>query len=476
MTGTKRRPERVVVVGAGVSGLTAAYRLRTELGERVRITVCDAAPEPGGKVRTVDLAGRPLDVGAEAFLVRRPEALDLARELGLAGELVHPTGAPSGIRAGGRTRAMPTGTLMGVPSSAEAVAEVLSEAGVRAVAGERDLGPPSLPGDADVSLGATLRARFGDELVDRLVDPLFGGVYAGSSDGLGLRATLPAVAAEVDAGASSLSEAVARTLPERRSTAPVFATLPGGLGELVRRLVDAAAPDLRTGLPVRELLRLEDGRWRVRLGAAAPEHAPADPEVDADAVVLAVPPPAAARLLTGPAPSAAEEFRGMRMASTAVVALALPPDTPLPEAAGVLIAEGESHDDGTPFTAKAFTFSARKWEHHAADAAPVLLRGSVGRLGQADALRVTDDELVRRVRADLAELTGVPAAPVESVVTRWGGALPQYGVGHVERVARIEDAVADVPGLAVAGAALHGMGVPACVATGEAAARRLVGP
>ncbi|WP_233357150.1 FAD-dependent oxidoreductase, partial [Saccharomonospora iraqiensis] len=131
-------------------------------------------------------------------------------------------------------------------------------------------------------------------------------------------------------------------------------------------------------------------------------------------------PPAAARLLAGPVPSAAAEFRDIELASMAVVALALPPDTRLPESSGVLIASGERHDDGTLFTAKAFTFSSRKWSHHAHDGAPVLVRGSVGRFGQAEMLRVRDDELVRRVRADLAELTGVTAAPVGSPVTRWG--------------------------------------------------------
>lgn len=472
--GTVRWPSSVVVVGAGISGLATAWRLRAELGDAARITVCDAADTPGGKLRTADVAGSRFDVGAEAFLARRPEALALAREVGLGDELVHPTGVSAGIRAGGRTRPMPKGTVMGVPATADAVADVLSEAGARAVLAERSLPPLDLP-PHDVSLGALLRARFGDELVDRLVDPLLGGVYAGGADGLGFRATLPGLASAVDEGAASLSEAVSETLPERASTAPVFATLIGGLGDLVDRLVTGSAAELRLGLPVRELTRLPDDRWRVGLGAAAPAHAPQDAALDADAVVLAVPPPAASRLLSAVAPDAAAALAGIELASMAVVALALPPGTDLPPASGVLIGENETRGDGTRFTAKAFTYSTRKWAHHDRPQAPVLIRGSVGRFGESDTLRVTDEELVRRVRADLADLTGIAAEPVDTLVTRWDGGLPQYGVGHTERVARIERAVADIPGLEVVGAALHGVGVPACIATADAAVRRLVG-
>ena len=156
----------------------------------------------------------------------------------------------------------------------------------------------------------------------------------------------------------------------------------------------------------------------------------------------------------------------------AVVALALPPGTVLPDASGILIGQGERDASGVPYAAKAFTFSSRKWGHFGSG--PVLVRGSVGRFGELGALQG------RRRRAGPAwsattsrGLTGVTAAPIETLVTRWGGGLPQYGTGHLERVERIEKAVAGVPGLAVAGATLHGVGLPACVATAEAAAHRI---
>lgn len=458
---------KVAVVGGGVSGLTAAYRLRQVLGDDAELTVFDAADRPGGKLRTESLAGTDVDVGAEAFLVRRPEAVALAEELGLGGRVVHPTSMRPRVRAGGRTVELPTGTLMGIPASAEQVAGVLSEDGVAAVAAEPDLPPPTLPGD-DVSLGALLRERFGDELVDRLVDPLLAGVYGGGADSLGLRAVLPTLAERIDAGAASLTEAVVGLLPPASTSnpAPVFGTLPGGLGVLVDALVDAARADVVTGAMVRELHRTETG-WRLSITTDTGTRTE-----DCDAVLLAVPAPAARKLLDSAGDeNAATDLADVELASMAVVALALPSGTALPEASGILIGAGETWDDGTPFTAKAFTFSSRKWAH--LDDGPVLLRGSVGRFGEQDALRATDDELIRRVRADLAELTGITAEPTVATVRRWGGGLPQYGVGHPERVARIERHVAALGRIALAGATWHGVGIPACIATASAAAHEL---
>jgi oxygen-dependent protoporphyrinogen oxidase len=462
---------RLAVVGGGVSGLAAAYRLRRELGESAEITVFEASPALGGKLRTIDLAGRRYDVGAEAFLARRPEMTALVREVGLGELLVHPTKARAKIHAGGSVLGLPGGTMMGIPASADAVAGVLSEQGRRAVEAESGLPPLVLPAH-DVPFGALLRERFGDELVDRLVDPLLGGVYAGGADGLGLRAVMPGLASALAAGATSLTEAAASLMPASPSTAPVFGTIAGGLGTLIDKLAELAEAEIRLGTTVRSLSR-NAGGWRLELGAAAPAHAPADSPFDVDAVILAVPAPAARRLLDTVAPEAASAYGEVELASMAVVALALPPGTELPEDSGVLIGVGEKYADGTPFTAKAFTFSSRKWAHFGGEGAPVVLRGSVGRFGESASLQVSDEELVSVVRADLAELTGITKDPLDAVVTRWGGGLPQYGEGHIERVARIEGAVGELPGLAAAGATLHGVGLPACVATANAAATRI---
>ncbi|HVV18661.1 MAG TPA: protoporphyrinogen oxidase [Pseudonocardiaceae bacterium] len=451
---------RIAVVGGGITGLTAAYRLRQAL-PGADVTVLEMTDRAGGKLRTVSVAGERYDVGAEAYLARRPEVTSLIDELGMTAHLAHPTDAGARIRAGGRSRSVPPGTVLGVPVSVDAVAGVLSDEGLRRLAAEPDLPPVRLDG-ADVSVGDLLADRLGPEVPDRLVDPLLSGVYAGRAAGLGLRATMPALAAELDAGAGSVLAAAASLVPPpspdgRRP--PVFGTLTGGLGTLVDRL----ATDVRYGRPVTALRRTPTG-WRLDLGTEL---------LDVDAVLLTVPAPAARRLLADVSPAASAAYGRIELASMAVVALALPADAPLPEQSGVLIASGERHADGTPFTAKAFTFSSRKWAHLAGPD-HLLVRGSVGRFGEAEVLHRDDADLVAAVRADLAELTGVTAAPVDAVVQRWGGGLPQYGVGHLDVVDGIERAVAALPGLAVAGAALHGVGLPGCVASAERAVRSLV--
>ena len=514
MTGSGRpaRPVHVAVVGGGISGLAGAYRLRALLGPAARITLVEQSARLGGVLRTVQLAGVPVDVGAEAYLARRPEVPALAAELGLTELLVHPSVASASVRAGGRTAALPGRTVLGVPGSGARLDEVLSPAAVALVAAEREQ-PLDWDG-TDRSVGELLRARFGDELADRLVDPLLSGVYAGRVDGLGLRPTMPALAAQLDAGARSLTAAADALLPpdvyresgippgrvgdsvssppspnagesalpahrvgalrtppvptppESARPAPVFGAVRGGYQVLLDALREAAGAEVRLGYPVRELIRRSDG-WRLEIGTAV------DPEaLDVDAVLLAVPAPALRRLLAEVAPAAAAVADAVELASPVVVALAYRRQdaAALPPTSGLLVAADE------PLSAKAFTHSSRKWPHLAPAATDGLmrLRASLGRAGEAGTLRVPDEELVARVRADLATLTGITAAPVAAYVQRHGGGLPQYGVGHDELVARLEAAVAEVPRLAVAGALLHGVGVPACLATAQAAALSIV--
>jgi oxygen-dependent protoporphyrinogen oxidase len=495
-------PARVAVVGGGISGLAVAHRLRARLGPDARIILVERADRLGGVLRTVELAGVPMDVGAEAFLARRPEVPMLAAELGLGESLVHPGPAAATVRAGGRTAALPGGTVLGVPGSAARLDGLLSRAAVTRARAERER--PLRWDGADHSVGRLLRDRFGDELTERLVDPLLSGVYAGRVDGLGLRATMPALAAALDAGAPSLTAAADTLLPPPPSResgipsgrvadsvrsaaagggsgpsahrvgppgapAPVFGAVRGGYRVLLDALLDAARAEVRLGLPVRGVARRPDG-WRLEIGpTTAPEA------LDVDAVVLAVPAPSLRRLLEPLSPDGARAAGAVELASPVVVALAYrgADAVALPATSGVLVAPGE------PLHVKAFTHTARKWPHLAPEATDglVRLRASLGRAGAdldtAAALRVPDEQLVAGVRADLATLTGITAAPVTAHVQRWGGGLPQYGVGHSELVDGLEAAVAVLPGLAVAGALLHGVGVPACLATAWAAADRV---
>ncbi|HEX4226564.1 MAG TPA: protoporphyrinogen oxidase [Pseudonocardiaceae bacterium] len=457
----------VAVVGGGISGLAGAYRLRQLLGPDARITVVEPTDRLGGKLRTIELAGARYDVGAEAFLSRRPQATALLTEIGLADRLTHPTSARAGILAGGSLRPIPPKTFLGVPASADAVAGVLSPEGVARVAAETDLPPVELGTDA--SVGTLLRERLGPEVPFRLVDPLLGGVYAGNADSLGVRATMPELAKALDAGATSLVDAAATlmpTPPEPGSRpAPVFGTLRGGLQTLTDRLAETAGIEVRSGLPVRAVHRTATG-WQLEIGSA-----PAPEFLDADAVLLAVPAPAARKLLTDLAPTAATALGRIQVASVGVVAIALPVDAAIPDSSGILLASREHHPDGTPFTAKAFTFSSRKWGHLTGE--HLLIRGSVGHAGETRTLQRDDADLLTAVRADLAQLTGVTDTPIDAVVQRWGGGMPQYGVGHLDLVDTVERAVGQLPRIAVAGAYLRGIGLPGCIASADAAATAL---
>lgn len=449
---------KIVIVGGGVSGLVTAYRLRQLLGPSASLTVLEQAPRLGGKLRTVDLDDVPTDVGAEAFVVRNPSALKLVEELGLS--VVHPTTASATIRAGGSTVGLPRRTFLGVPTGPDAVRDVLSADAVAQVAAESSL-PPLTLDDEDVSVGELLASRMGREVVDHLVEPLLGGVYAGRADRLGLRATMaPLVAAVQKTG--SLTAAASSLVPVTSGPRkPVFGALPGGM----RTLIDALAPaaSVRLNTTVRRLERQATG-WRVEVGPV-----PRPEFLDADAVVVALPPPAARKLLADVVPAASAAYGRIEVGSMAVVSMVLPSDAVLPDASGVLLAVGERHRDGTPFTAKAFTFTSRKWGGDR-----VRLRASVGRVGEEHTLRRDEDAMLADVLADLTELTGVTVRPDAWTVTKWGGGLPQYGVGHLATVAEIERAVADVPGLAVTGASFRGVGIPACVDAATAAAERVV--
>ncbi|MFC8529495.1 protoporphyrinogen oxidase [Nocardia sp. NPDC057227] len=441
---------RIAVAGGGISGLVAAFRLRELLGAAARITVLEASPRVGGVLHTGELAGGPVDLGAEAFVGRRPEVPALLAELGLAEQLVTPSGLRPLVWAGGRAHALPERTLMGIPSGAETLDGLVDAATLEWVRTEPERPLAWRPG-GDIDVYSLVAERFGAQVAERSVDPLLGGVYAGSSRSIGVRAALPTLAAALDRGAASLTAAVSSALPPP-SSAPVF----GGLREGYRVLLDALAAradaDIRTGVAVRELARSGDG-WVL------------DPIGEVDAVVLATPAPVTARLLAPVAPEASVAAGAIELSSSVVVALALPGSTALPENSGVLIGTGEG------LRAKAFTLSSRKWPHLAArGGAPV--RGSFGRFGDPSPLSWTDEELVAAAVADLQTVTGVFVVPDGVAVQRWPGGLAQYAPGHTERIAALESGIADLPGLAVAGAYLHGVGVPACVASGTAAAIR----
>ncbi len=483
----------VVIVGGGISGLAAAFYLRDEA---VRVTVLEGSPRLGGKLSVSEIGGVAVDEGAEALLVTRPEGIALIADAGLSDQRTVPGPTSSAIWTLGALRPLPRRQFMGVPSDMAELAKsgVLSDEGVARASQDRELPPTARHGDVPVA--EYVGTRLGEEVVDRLVDPLLGGVYAGRSAELSFDATLPALAA-ASRKYRSLAEAARSLLPPpaaasagpppaaasagssqtpgTRAGGSVFTTLAGGLGMLPAYLAKVSGAEVRTAGMVRQLASGGSG-WRLTVGsAAAPE------QVDADAVILAIPARPAGRLLADvPGVSAAvTAFGEISYASMAIVTLAYPRSAfPGPGLAalgwsGYLVPAVDGR------VVKAATFSTVKWPHLVGPTAsgrePLeIVRCSVGRIGEEALLQRGDDELAALAAAELAEATGVRGAPAATRVTRWGGALPQYTVGHLDRVATIRATVAAQPGLAVCGAAYDGVGIPACIATARAAASQVM--
>ena len=576
--GLRRRS--VAIIGGGIAGLTAAFLLR-DAG--LTVTVLEGSPRLGGKLAVSDVGGVQVDAGAEALLARREEGIGLIADLGLSGDLKRPGTTSAGIWTRGQVRPLPRRQFMGVPADFEELAAtgLLSDEGLArarrdaelpagtaasaagggasaagggagaasasadvAGAGATRAGAPGTGagaarlGDAadagDASVAERVGGRMGAELVDRLVEPLLGGVYAGRCEDLSFEATLPALAAAAPRF-RALSEAVASLLPpapapdardsrapgdrrdetgpdpatdrsrerhEQLSAAdtasvtarsrrwqdpgqpaaapegpaaagpaatppPVFTTLTGGLGTLPPSLAGASGAAIQTSAMVRELTRLPDG-WRLTIGSA---HSPR--WLTADAVILALPARPAGRLLAGVpgAGPAAAALAEITYASMAVITLAYPGAAfPVPPSGSGFLVPAV---DGRAI--KAVTFSTVKWPHLGQGASGLqIVRCSVGRLGDEAILQRDDGELARLASADLAAAVGVRGAPADTRVTRWGGGLPQYSVGHLDRVARIRAGVAAQPGLAVCGAAYDGIGIPACIASARLAVSQVL--
>lgn len=449
----------VAVVGGGIAGLSAAWEL---VGAGAEVTVLESTDRVGGKLRTEKVAGTQVDVGAESMLGRRPETRSLVAELGL--DIVGTAQVGASIWSRGELCPMPRGTLMGVPSDAQGLAGLLEPDEVARAADE-----VTVRSDGDISVGDAVEQAFGPAVVDRLVEPLLGGVYAGDARYLSLRACVPALYDVVHRG-GSLQEAAANATrhpaaPDGDDQPPVFAGLRGGIGSLPMLLADALAAEgatVRTSTTVTGVDR--DGeQWRLVLADGTTMHV--------EAIVFATPAPAAAKLLNPLAPQAATELRAIEYSSMAVVTYAFPVEIApaLGERSGFLVPPVEQR------RIKASTFSSLKWPWLGQERPDlVFVRVSAGRFREAHTLQRSDAQLAADGIAELRAALGDVPAPVAAHVQRWGGGLPQYAVGHVDLVARIRDELAALPAVCVAGAAYDGVGIPACIGSGRTAARNVL--
>ena len=465
---------RVVVVGGGIAGLSGALAVLEALPS-AHVTILEGSADLGGKLRRDAVGGHLVDVGAESMLAVRPEAIDLVARVGAEGELVTPATTSASIWSRGSLRPMPAATLMGVPTDPASALGVLTADEVDRLRAEQPWPGGTL--ESDVSVGDYVSARLGSAVVDRLVEPLLGGVYAGHASRLSLQATMPVLweratrgeslltprtgATASDVGGATVSATARAPQPPR----PPFAGLRGGVGRLpglVARELRSRGAVVRTGAMVRALERTAAG-WRLTFGSAA------DPQViDADAVLLCLPLSPAARLLVFHVVVAARVLGEIETASSAVVTLAVERrDLAEVPGSGFLVPPVEGR------AIKASTFSFRKWAWTGEVSDDVVhLRASLGRAREEAVVQRDDADLVAVSVAEVGEALGRPLPRVvDAHVQRWGGGLPQYAVGHVDAVVSVRADVARLPGLEVAGAAYDGVGIPAVIASATRAAR-----
>ena len=458
----------VVVVGGGIAGLAAAYRL-AKLDPTVAVTLVEAEDRLGGKILTERIDGFVIEGGPDSFLAGKPRGVGLCEELGLGDRLqgTMPQGRRAYVWSRGRLHELPEGLTGLVPTRLGPILRtgLLSSRGKVRLALDYVLPPARRAGDEP--LAAFVRRRLGREAYVRLVEPLMAGIYAGDGDRLSLAATFPQLRrAEREHGGL-----IRGVLAAQRGTAagqtpggrPAFVTLTAGLGELVDGLASALrAGDarIRTGeamVGLRLPMPARHERFAVKLGS--------EEVITADAVVLATPAPATADLVAELDPPLATELRSIPHASSAIVTLAY-------VRAGVphrLDAHGYVVPRAERRPVLACTWTSAKWAGRAPEGT-ALLRVFVGRLGQEGVLAGSDDDLIALARAEIRSTIGVTSTPTLTRVHRWPNGMPQYTLGHLDRLAAMERRLAALPGLFLAGSGYRGVGLPDCIASGEAAA------
>ncbi|MBI2132727.1 MAG: protoporphyrinogen oxidase [Candidatus Tectomicrobia bacterium] len=460
------------MLGGGVAGLAACLRLLQGARERglpLEVVLLEASPRVGGAIETVRAGGCLLEKGPDCFLSVKPEGVALCRELGLEGQLIgtRPECRRSFILRGGRLHPVPAGFYLLAPSSLTpfVTSPVFSPLGKLRMA--LDLVLPRRRGAGDESLASFVRRRLGREALDRMAQPMVAGIYAADPEELSLEATMPQFL-EMERRHRSVILALRRRMAQARGAAAasgpryaLFLSLAGGMEMLVealRELLPGAS--LRCGARAAGLRR-EGGRWRVGLEGGG--------ELEADALCAALPAHAGSKLFGEVSPRLSALLGGIPYGSVATLNLVFRRDRvahPL-DGTGFVVPAAE----GRPLMA--CSFSSSKFAGRAPEG-KVLLRAFAGGARGGEALALAEGELIRRLVEDLRPVLGLSGEPEEALLQRYGRAMPHYTVGHLGRVEEMERLAAELPGVALAGSAYRGVGIPDCAAGAAAAVARLL--
>jgi oxygen-dependent protoporphyrinogen oxidase len=466
--------EQVVVVGGGISGLAAAWELTGGATPRPgapAVTVLEASPRLGGPLQSDEVGGRVVDLGPDGFLGRRPEAVGLCREIGLADALVPVAARGASVWARGRLRPLPEGHALGIPTRFWPTARsgIVGVRGSLGLARDALLPRPDVRGPiGDRAIGPLVSRKLGQRVVDMMVDPLIGGIHAGSVDDMSAAATFPPLLAAAQRRGGLMRALRAEVPAPDPDGPPLFWALDGGMASLVGTLALALQErgvDVRTSSPVERLERAAPRTWTVAAVGCA---------FEADAVVVATPAPAAAALLRPLDDEVAGLLEAIDYASVVLVTFRVGAgDVPQTlHGTGFLVPRRSPHKGREPWAVTACTYLDRKWSH-LGRGEDVLLRASLGRVDDTRPGEWSDDEVADRAWDEMGALMSVEGQPISARVTRYANALPQYRVHHLLRIAGVESALARLGGVALAGAAYRGVGIPACIASGRGAATTL---
>jgi len=461
--------KRVAIIGGGISGLSAAFYLEKAraAGADIKYTLFESGKRLGGSIHSGRVDGSLVEAGPDSFLTEKPWALTLCKELGIDDQLIGSNDAQrkTYIVVKGKLVAMPDGLMFMVPTKLVSTAlSPLFSWGTKVRMAQELLHPRRLM-ESDETVGELVDRHFGAEVVDRLADPLLSGVYGGDANKLSARAVLPRFV-EMEENYGSLSRAMLaahnkmRAMAGKQPPRPLFSSLKNGMQQMVDAIVarlDHSAIRLRTR--IRGVYPKNDG-WRVAIDMGGSENF--------DAVIMATPANIAGALLEAVDRELADDLLGVTYSSSVTVTLGYHMDhlSHLPPGFGFLVPRSE----GTRMLA--CTFVHNKFPHRA-PADKGILRCFLGGARDEAVLNLTDNEIVSAVRAELKRLVQLDARPMFERLYRWRGAMAQYESGHIARVERIEKRVKEIPGLALAGNAYHGIGVPDCIREGMNAANAI---
>ena len=459
-----------VVAGGGISGLTAAYRLRRlarTAGIDLRITLVEPDNRLGGKILTERVDDLVIEAGPDSFLSQKAPAIQLCRELGIADRLIGTSEGGSGtyILRQGRLEPLPEGITMLVPTKLRPlISSRLLSTRAKLRMGLDVLIPP-LESGGDESVAAFVTRRLGREAFERMAQPLLSGIYAGDAGQLSLEATFPRLR-QIEREHGSLVRGILAQRRQRRTSVAdrqqytPFVSLRGGIGELVDALASQLEDvDIRLGTAVSGIEQRPGGGYRVRLSDGG--------TLEADILLLATPADVSAGLLAPVRPDLVALLQAIPYVSSATITLAYRQADvgKLGEGRGFVIPRVENRE------LTAVTWASSKFPYRAPEGL-MLLRALVGRVGRESAVDLPDELILRLVREELWEMLGLTAEPVLSRIYRWHQALPQYVLGHLDRLAEIDRELADLPGLFLLGAAYRGVGIPDCIQSGNQEAKR----